>query len=209
MPQKKEYLLDEWKILREEIARKQAFNERLTITQVAGNLAIYSFSLSSSSGFFGMPPMASLRPVIALLPVVLSTLVFYWILKENYSVLRIVWYIKKYIEPKTGLKWETSLQELRGSVGGEQKQGISRKNPKLSKYAPIYSPIYNTFHYLSCLLAITLLIASNTSLPNLIGWGASIIISVFIWRLITHRAWINEKLKQIHDLSIKMQDNEH
>ena len=98
-----ENLMEEWKALRSEIARKQDFAERLVLTTVAGNLAIYSFT-------FSLQHIAPYNAFIALVPSILTTISYFWMLRSLYSGLRIVKYIKEYIEPKLGLNWETWVQ---------------------------------------------------------------------------------------------------
>lgn len=95
-----ENLMEEWKVLRGEIARKQDFAERLVLTTVAGNLAIYSFT-------FSLQRIAPINAFIALVPIILTTVSYFWMLRSVYSGLRIVRYIKEYIEPNVGLYWET------------------------------------------------------------------------------------------------------
>ena len=118
MSQSNTHLIEEWKMLRHEIDEKQRFVERLVISTAAGNLAIFSFA----SSLQGLAPM---NAFVALLPIILTTMSYFWILRNIYSGFRIAKYIKDAIEPQTSFNWETWINKSRKKTdpGGKPRKG--------------------------------------------------------------------------------------
>ena len=108
MPSKTMYLIEEWKSLREEITHKQSFTERLIVSSVGGNLAIYSFALGEA---LGEPTVLS--AFLALLPIVLTTMTYIWLLRGIKSIQRIRKYIIEVLAPELGVVWEIYVQPFR------------------------------------------------------------------------------------------------
>lgn len=101
--------LEEWKSLREEIARKQASCERIALSAVGANLAVYSLALQNIES-------ATVIAVL-MLPPFLASVGHYWILTHFHSVRRIAKYIRDVLEPKTGIGWENELKTVRLGKG--------------------------------------------------------------------------------------------
>jgi hypothetical protein len=142
-------LLDEWENLREEVARKQDFGQQLILSTVAGSFAIFSFALRD---------LSMLNAFLALLPIIIITFAYYWILKDSYSAMRITKYLREYIEPKTKLHWETWLQMFR------EEQRIRREEePKKRQISVdiVYDPIYHAFYGVSLLICISIIWAQG------------------------------------------------
>ncbi len=138
-------LIEEWKKLRDEVARKQIFVERLVVITVSGNLAIFSFASS-------LQRIDPVNAFIALLSILLTTISYFWILRNLLSGFRIAKYIKEYIEPKTGLNWETWLGVSRR---GTQQEG------KIKMRADFFSIFYHSLFIISLLECIVLIWAAH------------------------------------------------
>jgi hypothetical protein len=212
MPNKPEnaFLIEEWKNLRDEISRKQSFVERLILASVGGNLAIFSLAAT------GQIP-SPVNAFVALLPIILTTLSYFWILRNFYSGARIASYIKEIIEPKTGLGWETWLNSLRRETepGG-----------KITFRADIFSVYFHSLMILSLIVCIVLIwapywsyiitplpgAAQTQQLPlNPSLWLTGIAIAFWlIWYIFVRIAFINQNRKDIRQLmqAIQKQDKE-
>jgi hypothetical protein len=135
-------LLQEWKELRSEITRKQSFVETLIVTTVSGDLLIFSFAATQQI-------IHPVNAFIALaLPLILTTLSYFWILRYFYSGVRISKYIKDVIEPETGLNWETYVNSIRGKTdpGG-----------KVRFRADTFSVFYHSLITLALLVSLVLI----------------------------------------------------
>ena len=154
MPDRTESLMEEWKSLREESQRKQDFVERLVLTTVTGNLLIYSFA-------FSMQELTPINAFIALLPIFLTTMSYFWILKDLQSALRIVTYIKNVIEPNIGTGWENWMQQARQEA---QPQG------KIRIEENVFTLFYHFFLWVSLIVSYVAIWAPhwpyrNSSIP--------------------------------------------
>ena len=191
-----EHLLEEWKMLREEVASKQDFASRLALTIVAGNLAIYSFASALQS-------LAPWNALVALLPVFLTTTAYFWYLKDLSSAQRIFLYCKE-IEKNTGLGWETWVQKRRE---GTQPAG------KITPRTCVFCLLYHSFLGISWLVCVILMIAPHLSFTSSSSAGSTgmaqapatvwatgiILVTVFClgWYWLAGRIWINSKLNSI------------
>lgn len=203
-------LMEEWKSLRQEVARKQSFVERLVLTTIAGNLAIYSFAFSLQSHY-------PIDAVVALLPIILSAMSYFWILRSLYSVQRITKYIKDRIEPHTGLNWESWLLLTRSRMQTDGKIKL-REN--------IFGVFYHTFFSLSIVVAITLIwlphcqYDSNASQSNGASvsqvppmqvntyWTATIVFIILCASLylIVEWLWIRPRIRDMVRLNQELQE---
>jgi hypothetical protein len=86
----KAIILEEWKELRAEIARKQSFGERIRVATGAANLAIMAFGLKDC-GIEGA--------IVCILPIIVTSLSYVWLLTYIFSGRRIALYIKEKLEP--------------------------------------------------------------------------------------------------------------
>jgi hypothetical protein len=146
------HLIEEWKSLRDEIARKQSFVERLVLTTVTGNLAIFAFATAQKD-------LAPANAFLALLPVVLTSLSYFWILRNLQSGFRIAEYIRECIEPNTSLGWETWLVRARPP---------SETSPR----APLASKFFAVFY--NSLLCVSLIVSVGLIwLPYYVAAGAA------------------------------------
>ena len=166
MPDISENLMEEWKSLREEIGRKQEFAGRLVLTTTAGNLAIYSFA-------FSWKELSPMNAIVALLPVFLTTICYFWILRDLYSSLRIVKYIRSEIEdPKKGPFWETWVWNSRLGKHPARNEGVgASSNPgeeegmdeeidtggNITWWDDVYGLFYHAFLGVSLLVCIVLI----------------------------------------------------
>ena len=139
-------VLEEWKELRSEIARKQAFAERILVSVAGINFAIIAY---------GIRDCAIEGIAVCLLPTIVSSVAYLWLLSYIYSGFRIAAYIKEVLEPKIkGFQWESWLSD----------------NASKSKF-PIrnsYSLVTNTFFVISlaaALLKIALLYIGQNPPP--------------------------------------------
>jgi hypothetical protein len=102
------FRLEEYKALRTEIANKQSSIERIILSTIAGNFAIYSFGLT------GKPAERPLCWLVALIPALVSGVACSWITKNVRSCENIANYIRLEIEKNVnGLHWETTLADRR------------------------------------------------------------------------------------------------
>ncbi len=142
MKEQKEYLMTEWKELRDEISRKQAFVEKLIVTTVTGDLAIFSFVSIQQIPY-------PINAFLALaLPLILTTLSYFWIRRYFYSGARIARYIKEMIEPQTGLGWEKWVNSIRHETSPEGKVRFN---------ADIFGVFYHSLLALSLVLCLVLI----------------------------------------------------
>jgi len=135
------YLVEEWKSLRDEIARKQSFVERLVLTTVTGNLAIFAFASSQEE-------IAPANAFLALLPIVLTSLAYFWILRNLRSGYRISDYIRERIEPHTNFGWETWLVRARPP---------SETTPKGPVASNFFAVFYNSLLCVSLIVCVALI----------------------------------------------------
>lgn len=150
-------LIEEWKVLRDEIARKQSFVERLVVTTVAGNLTIFSFAASLQ----GITPV---NAFIALLPMLLTTISYFWILRNLYSGFRIAKYIREYIEPKTQLNWEAWMSLSRRKTQPEGRMKIR---------ADVFAVYYHSLLVISLVVCIALIWVPKLSYGELTAGGGT------------------------------------
>lgn len=195
-------LVEEWKILRDEITRKQNFVEHLIITTVAGDFAIFSFA-------FSLQDLAPISAFVALLPMVVTTISYLWILRYLVSGFRISLYIKERIEPMAGTGWETWLSSLRKrmSPGGKMRFG-----------SDVFAVFFHFIYGFSLLVTVLLIwahhwssaISGTTQSPN-VAPGTSIALTVGavlfggIWYLIARYLFIARARKDIQELIAEMQ----
>ena len=197
----KENMMEEWKSLRNEIARKQDFVERLVLTTATGNLVIYSFA-------FSLQELAPMNAFIALLPIFLTTITYFWILRNLHSALRIVKYIKEKIDPNTGIGWENWIQQSRRVA---QPKGRIRVNEN------VFSLFYHFFLVVSLLVSITSVWAphwpygNNASLIRNIPVNMSVWITIFIilfwilWYILARFLWIGRRIDDIETINQTLQ----
>lgn len=197
-------LMEEWKQLRQEGDRKHDFVERLVLTTIAGNLAIYSFA-------FSLHELAPLNAFIALLPIFLTTMSYFWILGYLYSGLRIIRYIKEKLEPDMGLGWEDWIQEPREKIQPGGTINIKEN---------IFCLFYHFFLVVSLLLSIILIwaplwpygdnstqssagLAQSSLVPPTMCLGLTfgIVLFWFMWYLAARRIWISRKIEDIENLN--------
>lgn len=102
-------LIAEWKELRDELARKQELGERVVLSMAGANFTILALALTEKS---------QISLLIALLPTIVTSIGYLWLLSYVYSALRIATYIKDVLEPKIGkLEWEGWIIKLRKRHG--------------------------------------------------------------------------------------------
>lgn len=154
-----ENLMEEWKSLRDEISSKQEFAGRLVLTAVAGNLAIYSFA-------FSWKDLAPMNAFVALLPIFLTTMSYFWILRDLHSALRIILYIRIKIESqKIGLGWETwvwAYRTQKHAVKGDGQEeraleGEIEREGGIRWWEDVYGLFYHFFLVVSLLVCIGLI----------------------------------------------------
>lgn len=106
-----DYKIEEWKNLREEIARKQDLNYRIIFSTLALNFLLYSYLLVDKQNH------AWIDAFIVLLPAVFVGISHYWHLKNEHSAFRIALYLRHFVEnadPKTldkSFSWEITLSK--------------------------------------------------------------------------------------------------
>jgi len=162
-----EHLMEEWKELRKEGNRKQMFVERLLLTTIAGNLAIYSFAFSKEN-----PSL--LNASIVLLPVFLTTISYFWILRNLYSGLRCIKYIAEKIEPYTGLGWEKWL------IKGREK---TQTKGKIYLFEDIFKIFYHFFLIISPLLS-TIIVALEYNNKKYVQFISKPLVFFYLWGFI-------------------------
>ena len=114
------YKIEEWKTLREEIARKQTFSEKNFMYMMAANFAIYAFALPNSE--FGFS-------VICLIPAILTPIAYWINLMHRHSGERIAFYIKNELEPfLPGLGWEHWLGNIKSNFPDLEKAIHKKKD---------------------------------------------------------------------------------
>lgn len=182
-------IFEEWKSLRGEIARRQESIERILLASIAGSGAIYSFALKDSSEV--------ISALFVLLPIITTTISYYWILTIIFSTTRISKYISEYIEPNlSGLGWEKWVN---------RPENARHNNARLPKVTT-YGLIYNCTYLVSCFLCVVkiyfLSVAGKLngvfSFASLVG---SCLVLLLFWGSTTHRLLINNMLNQIKSLS--------
>jgi hypothetical protein len=133
-----ETILEEWKELRAEITRKQSFAEHILVNLGAANFAVIAYGIKDSS-IEGV--------LVCLLPTIITSFGYLWLLTYIFSGFRIASYIRQELEPKLpGFNWENWL-----SANAKEFKFCIR-NP--------YSLLANTFYGVSlaaAILKITLL----------------------------------------------------
>jgi len=201
MPEETADLMEEWKSLRDESARKQEFVGRLILVTVAGDLAIFSFAATRQ-----IP--TPVDAFIALLSVALTTLSYFWILRNFYSGMRIAQYIKDYIEPKTGLHWENWRNQSR-------RRGQPQAKPKIQ--ADIFSTFYHSLLSLSLIVSIILIwapqshyVGNGTSLPLHVSVATSValtagfVLFVVVWYVLANITFVSRIRSEIRQLIFEM-----
>jgi hypothetical protein len=201
MPEETADLIEEWKSLRDEIARKQGFVERLIVVTVAGDLAIFSFAATRQ-----IP--TPVDAFMALLSIALTTLSYFWILRSFYSGMRIAQYIKEYIEPKTGLHWENWRNQSRRRAQPEAKPRIQ---------ADIFSTFYHSLLSLALIVSIILIwapqshyVGNGTSLPlhvsvaTSVAFTAGVVLFVVVWYVLANITYISHIRSDIRQLIFEM-----
>lgn len=151
MKAQNEHLMTEWKELRDEIARKQAFVEKLIVTTVTGDLAIFSFVSIQQIPY----PINAFLALV--LPLILTTLSYFWIRRYFYSGARIARYIKETIEPHAGLGWEKWLSSIRRET---------EPDGKVKFNADIFGVFYHSLLALSLMVCLVLIWAPLWPLIN-------------------------------------------
>jgi len=100
----KSIILEEWKELRAEITRKQSFAEHILVAAGAANFAILAY---------GLKDCAVEGVAVCILPTVVTSVVYLWLLTYIFSGFRIASYIKNELEPKIpGFHWRTGSQPM-------------------------------------------------------------------------------------------------
>lgn len=202
MPTHKESLMAEWKSLREESAKKQDFVERLILTTVTGNLLIYSFA-------FSLQEFSPINAFIALMPVILTTISYFWILKDLHSALRIFKYIKTVIEPAVGTGWENWVQKSRQET---QPKG------KIKVEENIFTLIYHLFLWVSLFVSYVTIWAphwpyrnsstpiDNTPIDMCLIFTAVITALWLVWYFTARGLWINRRIREIEKLNTELRE---
>jgi hypothetical protein len=173
--------LEEWKALREEIVRKQTFVESTWIAASAASLAAMAFGLKESS---------TEGIAICLLPTILTSIVYFWILTRVYSGFRIANYIKTVIEPDiAGLNWENWLSDF------VEKKNFRLRNP----YSMLVSAMYG-FSLTATLVKVIILHTQDILEYSLI-LSAVVVLAVWgLWILGIHGLLISPCLKDIKNV---------
>lgn len=106
--------LEEWKSLREEIARKQNYAHQIFISLTGANFAIYAFLSQQVSSEGKITPI---HLIVCLFPIILTVIAYYLNLLHEHSSRRIAHYIKFKIESISdiGIKWESWLSKKRNN----------------------------------------------------------------------------------------------
>jgi general stress protein CsbA len=178
--------LEEWKMLRGEIARKQDAEERILISAIAANGVIYSFSLNTLIN--NMSPLSAFLP---LMPIIIFTLAYFWILRNVYSVTRIVHYLVINIEKDTEFAWETWLRNTRI-------EGIGMK--------PVYEITYWLFYLVSLSISLGYIWFPYLSPTNNFDYlkfqsdlvlTGIVIIATALWAIIADRRLVRITLRNI------------
>lgn len=161
-----DYKLEEWKMLRDEISRKQALVYQIIFASTGLNFAIFSYGLQIGN---------MMGAVVVLLPIFLSNIGHYWILTVMNSAKRISQYIMEYFEEPGSFFWETSLRRFQSKT--------KRKGNR-----PIYTLIFYMFYVLSPMLSSIIIIVKFIENRKLIGMTVGIIpwvISYITYKLST------------------------
>jgi hypothetical protein len=178
----KSAILEEWKELRAEITRKQSFAEHILVAAGAANFAILAY---------GLKDCAIEGVAVCLLPTVVTSVVYLWLLTYVFSGFRIASYIKKELEPKIpGFNWENWLS----TNAGKFKFRIRNQ----------YSLLAKTFYGISLaatLLKIILLYTSQNP-PHYPVSALSIVVVVVwaLWILGIHFFLINKAIQDIKNI---------
>lgn len=171
-------ILEEWKNLRTEIGRKQAFAERMLVATGGINFAVLAFGLRDSR----LEGVA-----VCLLPTIITSIVYLWLLTYIYSGFRIAAYIRTEIEPIVpGINWENWLST------NADKFKFRIKNP--------YSLLVNTFYCISlsaAVVKIALLYLTN-DLPVPFYQSVALVVSIWlVWLIGIYTTVIRVALKDI------------
>jgi hypothetical protein len=183
-------LLEEWKILRDELSRKQELVERVVLSMAGANFAILSLALTEQS---------ELSLLIALLPTIVTSIGYLWLLSFVYSALRIATYIKEVLEPKIGeIEWEGWIKKVRDQHGTP----VDR-----------YRLVCSVFYVVSLVTAIAKLatLYDPFDLNQIIDFSerlAGVLLFWIGWLLVTHYMLIKKTSTQIKELyfGISLQD---
>ena len=202
MPEETADLMEEWKSLRDEVARKQEFVERLILVTVAGDLAIFSFAATRQ-----IP--TPIDAFIALLSIALTTASYFWILRNFYSGMRISQYIKDVIEPKTGLYWENWVHQSRRRTDPGARPRI---------HTDVFSNFYHALLGLSLIVSIILIwapqwhyVGKGTPQPLRVSVATSTaltvgaVLFVIVWYVLANIAFVSRIRSDIRQLMIEMQ----
>jgi hypothetical protein len=114
---------------------------------------------------------------LALLGIVLTSLSYFWILKNLYSGFRIAAYIREYIEPHTGLNWETWLLRSRSA---------SEPLPKHPPVNDFFRVFHNSLLYVALVVSIVLIWVPLYSKPprgvgQILPYLGLTVAAVFLW----------------------------
>lgn len=180
-------IMEEWRVLRSEIARKQAFAEQILVTIGGANFAVIAYGVKDLS-FEGV--------FVCLLPTIISSVAYLWLLTYIYSGFRIAAYIKTELEPKiSGMNWENWLSANAG------KFKFCIKNS--------YALLMNTFYCISLaasLLKIALLYTGSNPpaypLVPLIIW---VVVFWAVWILAVDLIFVRRAVRDIRNVHREIQ----
>jgi hypothetical protein len=198
-------LIEEWKTLRDEIRQKQQFEYRLILTSATGNLAIFSFA-------FSLQDISPVNAIVALLPIIFTTIVYLWLLKNIYSITRIVLYMTQNLEKEVGLNWETWIQSNRRKI---------QPGGKIKTSTNIHRLYYSTFLWISLGISVvsiwarhlSSLFTGSATLYTLPDWWVCFFLSIgvvifgVVWHWTTHQFWIKGRITDIEDINQQLQES--
>lgn len=174
-------VLEEWKQLRTEIAQKQAFVQRILVTTGGANFAIIVFGMRDS-GIEGI--------AICLLPTILTSVVYLWLLTQVYSGFRIAAYIRTELEPKIpGLNWENWLS--------------ANANKYKFRFKNVYSLLAIASYCISLFAALTKIVVlhlDHNLNHSVLEFSVTTTIVWILWILGTHLFVINKVLEDLQNI---------
>jgi hypothetical protein len=208
--------IEEWKSLRDELASKQAFCERIVLTTVGANLAIYAYAMRDPITVNSIPAL--------MLPPFLGSIAYYWLLTHIHSGRRIAYHLRCDLEHALGFKWEETVEGLRAepvdneddqndvSQGDGSPNAPSKKKSKpsttigaqisrLTKLAP-YALILVAFYVVSLLAALWCIWVSEV-MPDLwASWSvtAGTVVVLVAMATCAYRYYFSAKFEEIEQI---------
>ena len=212
--------LDEWKSLRDEVARKQDFSERLILTTAAGSFAIYAFAAKDLK-----PENAP----IALLPIFIATMAYLWLLRNMSSVQRIETYLMAKNANMTPLSWIEWIHDARKKLDDfdwedqddkefdKEKIAFFERLKRGIKDTKFYKLVYIAFYIVSAIVFLFILwgpyilgtASSSMSIGARSGLTGLVTLIAILWYFLSHIAWIRGHEAYAKEKNIQLQKLAH